>query len=161
MSVTNIETFKKVVGSFATGVAVATTMHEDKPVGMTINSFTSVSLDPLLILFCIDHKANCLQLFKKHPNFSINLLTAKQQNISNLFAFKTEDQWSDVSWEATEFNTPFLTESLAALHCSVEQIIEAGDHSIFIGRVVGMDLDASQNNQDPLLYFKGQYASLK
>lgn len=163
MTQISIEDFKKAVGSFATGVAVATCNHDGQPVGMTINSFTSVSLEPRLVLFCIDNKSACLPLFTEAGAFTLNFLTAEQQDVSQDFACRVEDQWSKHSWRETTLGTPVFDGCLGALHCTTHQIIPAGDHAIFIGEVQSVEINATSNQQEPtpLLYYKGAYQKIE
>lgn len=149
---------RRCLGRFATGVAVVTSRHGDVgPVGLTVNSFTSVSLDPPLILFCIDCQAATHDLFVTAAHFAVNILGADQQPISDRFAARGSDKWRGVAHGFHRLGVPLLSDSLAHLVCAREHVYAGGDHSIVIGRV--LDLHQSDHGQ-PLLYFQGAYRCL-
>ncbi|WP_343563124.1 flavin reductase family protein [Kiloniella sp. b19] len=149
--------FRSALGAFATGVTVVTTRSEDGTLnGLTANSFSSVSLEPPLILFCIDKSANAYKAFMKNENFAINILSEEQQAISNAFAFE-EDRWSKVQTRTMETGAPVIDGSLASFDCEVFKRVEAGDHVIMIGEVKSYEKAEAGS---PLLYAKGGYASL-
>ncbi len=144
-------------GTFATGVTVATTTTRDgTPVGFTANSFTSVSLDPPLILVCIADSARGYQAFKRASFFGINILSAGQQDISNVFASRGADKFQAVDWRTSPFGAPALAGVTAFLECAHHSWVDAGDHGILIGRVV----NAETSDAKPLCYHRGRYAAL-
>ena len=152
-------TFRKVLGCFATGVTVATTMGEaGEPLGVTVSSFTSVSLDPPLILFCLANSNQYLDTFRK-PGiaFALNILRAEQREISIRFASREGDKWKGLTHIAGKGGAPVLPGCLAVLECRTEAVHAGGDHQIIVGRVIG--LEHSEGGQ-PLAYFRGSYADL-
>jgi len=151
--------FRNTLGCFATGITVITTVDRDGgPVGFTANSFTALSLDPPLILFCLDRNATCFESFHRNRHFAVNILTTEQQNISNRFAKSGADKWSGVEFCSGETGCPILIGSLASLECEVDEVFEGGDHVIFIGKVMAMQ--RTDGGSQPLLYFRGRYAGL-
>ena len=148
---------RDVLGCFATGVCVVTSIgDEGRPVGMTINSFSSVSLDPPLILWSIGHNAPSRSAFQKHPSFAINIMGADANENSLNFATSSEDKFAGIDWTPGIDNVPVLGEALAVLECRVEDRIISGDHEIFIGRVLRLD----HQEGAPLLFHKGTFASI-
>jgi flavin reductase (DIM6/NTAB) family NADH-FMN oxidoreductase RutF len=151
--------FRDTLGCFATGITVITTVdREGAPVGFTANSFTALSLDPPLILFCLDRNATCFESFHRNRHFAVNVLSAEQQEISNRFAKTGADKWSGVKFESGGDGAPILAGCLASLECEINEVFEGGDHVIFIGKVTGMR--RSKDDPRPLLYFRGRYAAL-
>ncbi len=148
---------RNVLGCYATGVAVVTALgDENRPVGMTINSFSSVSLDPPLVLWSIGLKSPSYSAFMEHPGFAINILEAGCKDLSLNFATPSEDKFRDVSWRSGEFGSPVLMDALATLECRTEDRIRSGDHEIFIGRVLQID----QKEGDPLIFHRGSFAEI-
>lgn len=151
-------TFRDALGCFATGVTIVTTMTGDgHPVGLTANSFTSVSLDPPLLLVCIANNAGSASVLETAERFAVNVLQIGQQPTSNRFAGKGEDRFAATPWEVGEFGTPVLTGSLASFECARHAIHEGGDHFVLIGRVLKARFEP---RRDPLLYFRGKYRRL-
>ncbi|MDS9473236.1 flavin reductase family protein [Sporosarcina pasteurii] len=152
-----IESFKSVMGNYPTGVTVVTAFNEqNEPMGLTVNSFASVSLDPLLILWSIDKNAGSYEDFLKVERFSVNILASDQGDICQLFASRVADRFAQCEWEKSELSLPVLKDSLATLQCKVHQKVEAGDHTIMIGEVV----DIQNNEKDPLLYHKRTFGQI-
>ena len=153
--------FRRVAGAFTTGVTVITVEREPGLVhGMTANSFTSVSLDPLLVLVCVDHDARLLSFLKSQRRFGVSILREDQQSLSEYFA-KTEqtpeeDARLDVRYTWTSSGIPLLDNTLAQLACNVVAEHPAGDHTIFIGEVESME----SHDGEPLLFHRGQYRRL-
>ncbi|MDB2407866.1 flavin reductase family protein [Jannaschia sp.] len=148
---------RNVLGCFATGVCVVTSVgDEGKPVGMTINSFSSVSLDPPLILWSIGLNAPSRGAFERHPSFAVNIMGESAKNTTLNFATPSEDKFNGIDWTPGHDGIPVLGEAMAVLECEVEDRIISGDHEIYIGRVVRID----QNDDDPLLFHRGKFASL-
>ena len=143
--------FKKALGNYPTGVTVVTTFDkQNNPIGLTVNSFASVSLDPLLILWSIDKKSGSFPVFSETEKFAVNLLADHQADICNLFASKVEDRFSQCKWERSDRELPLISESLSQLECKTVEQIDAGDHIIFIGEV----LHIHNEEKDPLLYHR-------
>jgi flavin reductase (DIM6/NTAB) family NADH-FMN oxidoreductase RutF len=152
--------YRQTVGMFATGVTVILTGAGDHVRGMTANSVTSLSLDPLLILFCVDKKAHFAAALEHETYFSINILHSRQDDVSNYFA----GIWKEAAPPAFEFepwhNSVRLKDSLASIGCKIDQIVEGGDHWIVIGRVLALHRPDNGDAPNPLIYFSGRYRSL-
>lgn len=148
---------RDVFGAFATGVTVITTRQSDgTPRGFTANSFTSVSLDPPLLLVCIAKSAHSSDVFCSAPHFAVNILGENQKAVSGLFASQAADKFDRVDWQPGAANTPLLDGSLANLVCEREKLVDAGDHIVLLGRVIAHQTEP----QKPLGYFKGNYFSV-
>jgi flavin reductase (DIM6/NTAB) family NADH-FMN oxidoreductase RutF len=153
--------FRRVTGAFATGVTVIAVERDPGVVhGMTANSFTSVSLDPLLILVCVDHDARLLSFLKAQRRFGVSILREGQQALSEYFA-KTEqtpeeDALLGIRYRWTSTGIPLLDGTLAELACNVVGEHPAGDHTIFLGKVESME----SHDGEPLLFHRGQYRRL-
>ena len=151
-------TLRDALGCFATGVTVVTTLDEaGQPVGLTANSFSSVSLDPPLILFCLARSSSNLERFQRAAHFAINVLHIGQQPMSGAFARSSAERFDGVAWETWDTGAPILSGSLASFECATHQVVEAGDHLVFIGRVTRARFEP---RRDPLLYFRGRYRRL-
>lgn len=147
---------RKALGAFMTGVTVVTTIDETgSPRGFTANSFTSVSLDPPLILVCIAHSAFSYPLYTETEHFAVNILAESQKDVSGLFAGKDSDKFSQVQWTHAETGSPVLTDTVAWMDCRVHDRIESGDHLIVVGRVV----DFRHSAANPLGFCRGAYLS--
>ncbi|HEU0117842.1 MAG TPA: flavin reductase family protein [Alphaproteobacteria bacterium] len=147
------------MGCFATGVTVATTRDDkDEPIGITINSLTSVSLEPPLVLFCLDRRAHVYPIFKKAKIFAFNILDEKQAEISSHFADYRHHPRPPKLWDKPQGGCPVLRESLGWMVCKRTAIHKAGDHDIFIGEVTKLHKRESKNN--PLLYFHSRYRKI-
>jgi 4-hydroxyphenylacetate 3-hydroxylase, reductase component len=147
--------FRNALGEFATGVAAVTTKAAGSdPIGITVNSFSSVSLDPPLVLWCLDKKSDTLNVFENCSGFTINILNESQQDLSNRLA-RPGDHGLDGTATTTGSNgMPSIEGALASFECEVEARHDAGDHIIMIGRV----LDFHHGDADtPLLYHRGSY----
>jgi flavin reductase (DIM6/NTAB) family NADH-FMN oxidoreductase RutF/pimeloyl-ACP methyl ester carboxylesterase len=151
-------TFRDALGCFATGITIVTAFAEDgQPIGLTANSFTSVSLDPPLLLVCIANSAGSAAVLEKAERFAVNVLQIGQQPTSNRFAGRGEDRFAATPWVVGEFSTPVLTGSLASFECTRHAVHDGGDHFILIGRVQKAMFEP---RRDPLLYFRGKYRRL-
>ncbi|HMO76838.1 MAG TPA: alpha/beta fold hydrolase [Sphingopyxis sp.] len=151
-------TFRDALGCFATGVTVVTAFCPDgTPIGLTANSFTSVSLDPPLLLVCIANNAGSAPFLREAGRFAVNVLQIGQQPTSNRFAGKGEDRFAATPWEVGEYGTPVLTGSLSSFECARDAVHDGGDHFILVGRVLKAIFEP---RRDPLLYFRGKYRKL-
>lgn len=152
------DAFRAVLGRYATGVTVVTTRDASgTPYGLTVNSFTSVSLEPPLVLFCLDRAAGSFAAFEKAEGFAVNILRAGQSQISSRFADSEAERFTEEAVETWDSGAPILTEALAALDCSVHARYDGGDHSILVGRVLDLQL---RTHDDPLIYWCGSYRRL-
>jgi 3-hydroxy-9,10-secoandrosta-1,3,5(10)-triene-9,17-dione monooxygenase reductase component len=151
---------RTVLGRFATGVTVVTTTTPDgEPVGMTVNSFTSVSLDPPLVLFCVARRSCLYPAFATTKAFAVNILRESQRAVSSRFASPGFDRFDATPKQVSKTGVPLLESALAIIECATHQRIAAGDHDIIIGRVLALDVP-SETVSDPLLFFAGSYRSL-
>jgi flavin reductase (DIM6/NTAB) family NADH-FMN oxidoreductase RutF len=149
---------RRAFGTFVTGVTVITTHDaEGRPRGMTANSFTSVSLEPPLLLVCIGKGAASFPAFHDAESFAVNLLHEGQTDTSNTFASKTQDKFAAISHDRVHTGAPVLTDCLTWFDCKVHQRIEAGDHEILIGEVQAFGTSPSA----PLGFCRGRYAAVK
>ena len=153
--------FRKAMGAFATGVTIITVDLDDEVHGMTANAVTSVSLDPMLVLVCVDHSTRTHAHLHAKKRFGINVLCEDQKAISEYYA-RSERSHEHAEAEAgarfdrTRHGTPMLHGALAFLECRLESVQEAGDHSIFIAEVE----DVVVREGDPLLFFRSVYRKI-
>ena len=146
--------FRNALGTYPTGVTVVTTVDaQGQPRGFTANSFTSVSLDPPLLLVCLAKNAHSHPIFTQAEKFGVNILSDRQKEVSGLFASKAADKFDKVEWNYSDLQTPIISKSLATFNCELESQVEAGDHTILIGRVRSFKTDAGK----PLGYCRGAY----
>lgn len=151
--------FRRALGRFATGIAVVTTRREDGRVyAMTINAFSSVSLDPPLILFCLGRSAFHFDAFAEAEAFAINILRAEQRALSDRCAREAEDDLADLTLRSLVTGSPVLPGCLVTLDCCTEAHHDAGDHVIVVGRVSAIEEDGTGA---PLIYFGSRYRRLK
>lgn len=151
-------TLRDAMGCFATGITIVTALDgTGTPVGLTANSFTSVSLDPPLLLVCIANTAGTAPILREVAHFGVNVLQIGQQPASNRFAAKGEDRFANQPWAPGQTGVPLLGGSLVSFECQRESLHEAGDHFILVGRVVRAQFEP---HRDPLLYFRGKYRRL-
>jgi flavin reductase (DIM6/NTAB) family NADH-FMN oxidoreductase RutF len=156
MSVSKHE-FKFALRRFASGVTIVTTRTADRqPVGLTVSAFTSLSLEPPLILICVDRKSGCHDILLENGTFAVNLLAADQEDLSRRFASKSPDKFNGLKYRDGIGAVPVLEGSLASLECKLVHAYEGGDHTIFIGHVEATTVRDDQ----PLLYFDGNYARI-
>ena len=154
------EKFREVMGNFATGITVVTTRGKDDQVyGLTVNSFTSVSLDPLLVLVCFDNRLSSLQHFKNSAGFGVSILASNQEDLSRLFAKKDSARPASLYFDGTH-NQPLIRGSLAYLECETVHMYPGGDHQIFVGKVLTANTLEANTGLSTLLYFRGKYHHL-
>jgi flavin reductase (DIM6/NTAB) family NADH-FMN oxidoreductase RutF len=149
--------FRRVAGSFASGVTVVTTGQDGNYHGMTASSFSSLSLDPPLILVCFDLTAATLAAVDATGAFVINILGSQQEPLSRQFASRGAHSLDEVNFEIGEIGIPILSDTLAHFECRVARRHIEGDHVILVGEVIAGDVD---HGDDPLLYFRGSYRRL-
>lgn len=148
---------RKAFGTFATGVTVITCRQPDgTPRGFTANSFTSVSLDPPLLLVCLAKSAHSCEVFTKSPHFAVNILAEDQKAISGLFSSRAPDKFEQCDWTPGWAQVPILTGAIAQFTCTRHRLVDAGDHLVLIGRVE----DFVTGEGQPLGYFRGNYFSV-
>ena len=151
-------TLRDALGCFATGVTVVTCLDPDgTPVGLTANSFTSLSLEPPLLLVCVAKRAASAKALSKADHFAVNVLQTEQQPASITFSTRVEDRFGTTEWSEGEHGAPILLDSLSVFECRHHAIYEGGDHFILVGEVRKATFEPSL---DPLLYFRGSYRRL-
>ncbi len=149
--------FRQACGQFATGVTVVTALDPERgPVGLTANSFTSVSLDPPLVLVSVAKTAGTHRAFAEGPGFVVHVLGADAKELAQRFATRDIDRFEGLEWTPGTLGLPLLSGALARFECAREHAYEGGDHTIFLGRVVGMEL-AGDTERPALGFFRGGY----
>ena len=159
MSEVTKDAFKAVMGSFAAGVTVVTTVDgEGNKWGLTATAFTSVSLDPPLCLVCVDKRAGSLAALTASRKFAVNMLSADQEELSNHFASRSDDKFAEVAHSAGEATgCPLLDGALASMECEVHEIYAGGDHDIFVGKLVSTHVS---DDGSALVYYRGKYCDV-
>jgi flavin reductase (DIM6/NTAB) family NADH-FMN oxidoreductase RutF len=177
--------FRQVMGRFATGVTVVTTKHEETLAGLTVNAFCSVSLNPPLILVCVDLNSQAIPLIRASQSFAVNMLTAEQEYLSRCFSTHSEERFNrfcHASYHTAVTGVPILDGSLAFIDARMTAEYPGGDHAIFLGQVVAMGMgehaifaeetdqavstlppagmNGSSDDIPPLVYYKAQYRHL-
>jgi flavin reductase (DIM6/NTAB) family NADH-FMN oxidoreductase RutF len=146
------------LGRFSTGVAIVTTLTADaKHAGVTVNSFSSVSLEPPLVLFSLARRAAIYRVFEQAPGFTVNVLSQKQKLVSNRFTRPSTVLWEDVASSPGGNGCAVLADSLAWFECERHAEYDGGDHVIFIGRVTAFGTSGEAG--DPLVFYRGNYGS--
>jgi len=155
--ITNQE-FRHACGRFATGVAVASVLDETGAAhGLTVSSFTSVSLNPPLILICIGHDVTVIHAFRRASHFAINILREQDRALSQRFATKGLDKFDGVARRVGITGVPLIECALATMECEMHQRIASGDHDIIVGRVVATRVE----DGEPLVYYASRYRNLR
>jgi flavin reductase (DIM6/NTAB) family NADH-FMN oxidoreductase RutF len=148
---------RNVFGAFATGVTIITTKDATgKPFGLTANSYTSLSLDPPLVLVCVDKKVDCYACFEQSRVFVVNILSEGQDQLSTRFATKGIEKFEGVAVRQGNLGVSLLEGAVAHIECTLVSAYEGGDHTIYVGEVQA----ASASGDRPLLFFKGKYTRL-
>lgn len=148
--------FRQALGRFASGVTVVTTALEGRPYGMTVSSFSSLSLTPPLVLVCIDKTVSSHAVISAAGGFVVNVLEQSQEHLSRRFAAREEDKFNGIAWSSGQLGLPVLDDVLAAIECRLHATLPGGDHTIFVGEVI----DAEVGSGAPLLYYRGGYHEL-
>ena len=155
---TDTRALRNALGRFATGIAIVTAIDPDgHPIGLTVNSFSAVSLQPALVLWCLDNSSHNLEAFRKASHHAINILSADQQDLSNRFATWPVDRFAGLPWQAGAGGVPLFPACCASFEVANETAHLAGDHTIFIGRV---EKFSETPDLAPLLFHAGQYRHL-
>ncbi len=152
--------YRKVLGQFATGVTLVTTLRDGKPWAMTANSFTSISLSPPIVMVSVSHGLTTNEAIRQSGGFAVNILRADQMWIAKRFASrdKPADPFSDIETHTGLTGAPLLRDCLGWVECRLVDQTEQGDHTVFFGGVEDMSL---QNQSDPLLYYSSGYARIE
>ena len=159
MSVDPLE-FRSIIGSFATGVTVITSAAGDELQGMTANAVTSLSLDPVMLLICVDKGSHTHDILERGGVFAVNILGDHQEDVSRLFAKRAEPEMGTLRglpFRRGETGAPLLEDCLAFMECRVSSVLDGGDHSIFLGEVVNQGVVSEGR---PLVFFRGKYRGL-
>ncbi len=153
------DTFRSVLGRFASGITVVTTRDADqRDVGMTVSAFASVSLRPPLVSICIDHAASMFAALRATTHFGVSILASDQEALSRRFAaMESSHRFDGIGYERGESGVLLLDDALAHVECRLVASHEAGDHTVFIGEVER----AAARDARPLLYYRGGYAQLE
>lgn len=146
--------FRRSLGQFATGVTVITARNGEQLLGMTVNSFAALSLEPPLVLWSIRRESGGLQAFQAAGHFAVNVLAANQVELSNRFASSKGDKFAPTAWSAGLHGAPLLHGAIAHMECALHEVVEGGDHLLLIGRVERYARFAGE----PLLFTQGRYA---
>jgi flavin reductase (DIM6/NTAB) family NADH-FMN oxidoreductase RutF len=150
--------FKEALGNYPTGVTIVTTTDVNNiPLGLTVNSFASVSLDPLLVLWSIDHKVSSIEAFKNSGKFAVHILAGNQTELCKIFASKNVDRFASCQWSLSSLDLPTIEGAFAVLECETYETIEAGDHTILIGAVQNIHVDRERN---PMLYHRRHFGEI-
>lgn len=145
--------YRRCLGQFATGVTVVTARDGDQLVGMTANSFSSVSLDPPLVLWSVKRGSPSYDAFARAKNFAVNILSRQQTAISNHFGKSGEDKFQNLEYALSEAGVPLLSGAVSTLECRQVNCVDGGDHLIIIGEVLGF----ARYGKEPLLFVQGRY----
>lgn len=146
--------YRQVLGHFATGVTVITAISEGAPTGLAVGSFSSLSLDPPLVLFCADKSSSTFPKIREAGVFCVNVLAEDQEGLCRAFAAKGGNKFEGIGWHKSGTGCPVLDGVLAWIDCEIAEIVEEGDHYVVVGRV--QDLEVTHEG-GPLLFFRGGY----
>lgn len=152
------DALRRALGAFATGVTIVTARDAatGEPAGFTANSFTSVSLDPPLLLVCLAHSARSYRVFREAAGFAVNVLSAEQEETARLFATRGADKFGATRWHPGILGAPLIEGCLARFDCAMHERLTAGDHDILMGRV----LDFTHQPGKALLFHGGAFQRL-
>ena len=145
---------RKIMGQFATGVTVVTTGEGAARTGLTVSSFTSLSLDPPLILVALDNRSTSRDDIRRNGSFAVSILSVDQEEASRKFATPGPKDFSAFAWQTAVTGAPILEGSLAWVDCRLHSVLPGGDHEIFVGEIVAGE---ASDQPAPLLYFSGKY----
>ena len=150
--------FRQALGHFAAAVTVVTANREDgTPAGITVTAFSSLSLEPPLVLVCIDKRARLHDTFKKDSAFAVNILSEEQESVSRRFASSEPDQFREIGYTPGPLGAPLVQDAICSIECKVVDLVPEGDHTIVVGEVE----DTRIREGKPLVYFRSGYAALK
>ena len=146
--------FRQVLGHFPTGVTVITGIADDRPVGMAIGSFASLSLEPPQVLFCAGNHSSTWPRLRASGRFCVNVLAEDQEDVCRVFAGRSDDKFAGIGWRRSGLGLPILDGVLAYIDCELTNVVPSGDHEIAIGTVHDLDV---VHEGGPLLFFRGGY----
>ena len=150
--------FRKTMGQFCTGVVVATAVYDEKPIGLTLQSFVSISLDPLLIGISPGKSSATWPLMREIGKFCINILSHEQKSICQAMSKSGKNKFKNIDWRPSSNGFPIFPGNIATTECDIESEYEAGDHTIVIGRVTNFELN--DHEKDPLVFFRGAFGTV-
>lgn len=149
--------FRRAMGSFASGVNIVTTRsEEDEMLGMTVSAFSSLSLEPPLVLICIDKRASIHDHLKEDRHFAVNVLAEDQESLSARFASRDSDRFNGIECAEGACGSPLIEGALAHIECRIVAVYPGGDHTIYVGEVEATRVI----DGNPLAYFRGRYSRL-
>lgn len=148
--------FKQAMSHFASGVTIVTTEHQGRPYGLTVASFASLSLDPPLVLVCIEKNVKSHHAIAAAKSFGVSILAESQADISGRFASKSDDKFSETAVRRGSTGVPLIEGAICTIECRVKEQLPGGDHSIFVGEVV----DAQTGEGKPLVYYRSGYRQI-
>lgn len=146
--------FRQVLGQYPTGVSVVTSTAEGRPIGMTVGTFSSVSLDPPLVAFMPQKTSTTWPLVKENGRFCVNVLTWEQEHLCRQMARPSDQKFTDVGWRESGLGSPIIDDAVAWIDCEITSVVDAGDHLIVIGAVRDLDIE---KDALPLVFFRGGY----
>lgn len=151
------EEFRRALRKFVSGVTIVTVAHGDRLHGMTASSFASVSLEPPLILVCLDKSSQTRSLLLEVGSFAVNVLSAEQEDVARAFSRPGIKPFDELAHRPAANRAPLLNDSIAWLECSTREIVDGGDHDVIIGEVLASEV----REGEPLLYYEQDYRGLK
>ncbi|MEV0357256.1 3-hydroxy-9,10-secoandrosta-1,3,5(10)-triene-9,17-dione monooxygenase reductase subunit [Nocardia sp. NPDC050697] len=152
--------FRNVLGQFCTGITVITTFGADAaPVGFACQSFAALSLDPPLVLFCPGKSSRSWAAIEERGRFAVNVLAEEQRELCARFGSREQDKFAGAAWHSSALELPVLDDALATIECSVDRVVDGGDHWIVVGRVLSL-AEVGESGR-PLLFYRGQYSAIE
>ena len=155
--------YRELMGHFATGISVVTALEDSRPHGITVNAFSSVSLDPALVMVALDRRRYITPIVRAAARYAVNVLGADQQALSDCFAHAPvspgREAFCGATWHAGPTGLPLIDGSIATLECTIVETFSAGDHDLFIGRVDSLQQDDA--DVVPLLYYRRRYLRIE
>ena len=155
------EEFKAAVGKYPTGISVVSTKYNNRFYGFTANSFTSVSLEPALISFCLNIKAGSFDAFLNAKYFAVSILSSDQVDIAVRFASSNINKFQDIDFTENNFGVPLINNALSCIECEKYKQIECGDHYIFVGKALKVKINNDPDASPSLIYHKKSYREMK
>ncbi|WP_333618093.1 3-hydroxy-9,10-secoandrosta-1,3,5(10)-triene-9,17-dione monooxygenase reductase subunit [Dietzia sp.] len=147
------------LGQFCTGITVITAVDEGAPVGFACQSFSALSLDPPLVLFCPMKTSGSWPRIERTGRFAVNILSEEQEDVSSTFGRRGEDKFASIDWSPSPLGSPVIDGVMAWFDCRIESVLDGGDHWIVLGRV--SDLGPTDRSDRPLLFYRGAYMRLE
>jgi 3-hydroxy-9,10-secoandrosta-1,3,5(10)-triene-9,17-dione monooxygenase reductase component len=149
--------YRQVMGQFLAGVTIITASHEGKPVGMAVSAFSSLSMDPALVLFCPQKSSSTWAMVDSAGHYAVNILGAEHEHISRQMSSKAEDKFAGIGWHTEHSGSPVLDEALGWIDCRTAAIHDGGDHWIVVGQILSL----GWRDGSPLAYHRGSYGSFR